>query len=158
MQPSLRLASTLKYAGQSSAKARISDRILHVHVPRLMHPASAISSATWRRGLLTSKTWSFYFISTSSPPPVWCPVLSETLSVFLDPFVVLCSEVLHMRAYLVAGLSRCRTQYDGSVLGSILVLEVHGFQTPGVPMDSRWFRDNFERPKVLGFGSYIQYA
>jgi len=63
-----------------------------------------------------------------------------------------------MRAYLVAGLSRCRTQYDGSVLGSILVLEVHGLQTPGVPMDSRWFRDNFERPKVLGFGSYIQYA
>jgi len=65
-----------------------------------------------------------------------------------------------MRPYLAAGLSWCRTQYDGSVLGSILVhyvLEVHGFQTPEVPKDSR-VRDSFERPKVLVLGSYIQYA
>lgn len=53
-----------------------------------------------------------------------------------------------MRPYLAAGLSRCRTQYDGSV---------HGFQTPGVPKGSR-VRDSFERPKVLVLGSYIQYA
>lgn len=66
LQPSLRLASTLQYAGQSSAKARISDRILHVHVPRLMHPASAISSA---RGWLTieDKELLLHFYLTSSP-------------------------------------------------------------------------------------------